>query len=146
LVFVVDGPTTEAPSDERAAYQRDRYGDRWAPVLVAWSDPAAHPPLAGDVAGIGGSTAVSTEDAGWVYVTGSVVLDAAQIADVGRGPGGYRRARAVVVHELAHVVGLDHVDDPTHLMHPSATAVTDLHAGDRAGLAALGRGTCPARL
>ncbi|MGH8894018.1 MAG: peptidase, partial [Actinomycetes bacterium] len=35
LQFVDDGATDEAPSEDRALYQPDRYGDRWAPVLVA---------------------------------------------------------------------------------------------------------------
>ena len=146
LVMVVDGATTEAPSADRPSHQPDRYGDRWAPVLVAWSDPAEHPPLAGDVTGTGGSSAVRTSDVGWVYVSGSVVLDGPQLQDIGRRPGGYDQARGVIVHELAHVLGLDHVDAPDHLMHASAGATTSLHPGDLTGLAALGRGRCPGEL
>lgn len=46
------------------------------------------------------------------------------------------------MHELAHVVGLDHVDDPTQLMNPEGTGVTEFAAGDLAGLAVLGGGQC----
>lgn len=35
LRFVYDGTTTEAPADDRDPYQPDRYGRRWAPVLIA---------------------------------------------------------------------------------------------------------------
>jgi hypothetical protein len=146
LVFVVEGSTDEAPTQEREGSQPGRYGDRWAPVLVAWSDPGEHPPLGGGVTGTGGSTAVLTDDVGWVYVSGSVVLDGPQLQRIGQGAGGYARARSVIVHELAHVVGLDHVEVPDHLMHPSATATTSLHVGDLTGLAAVGRGRCPAAL
>ena len=37
LQFVDDGPTQEAPSTDREAYQPELYGRRWAPVLIAWS-------------------------------------------------------------------------------------------------------------
>lgn len=46
------------------------------------------------------------------------------------------------MHELANVVGLDHVDDPTQLMNPEGTNVTEFAAGDLAGLARLGGGQC----
>jgi len=42
---------------------------------------------------------------------------------------------------LGHLVGLDHVDDPTQLMHV-VSPVFDLGPGDRAGLARLGAGPC----
>lgn len=146
LRFVVDGPTAEAPSVDRPSHQPSLYGDRWAPVLVAWSDPGEHPALAGDVTGTGGSSAVRTPDVGWVYVSGSVVLDGPQLQAIGQRPGGYEQARGVIVHELAHVLGLDHVDAVDHLMHSSASAITSLHVGDLAGLAAVGRGRCPSEL
>ena len=43
--------------------------------------------------------------------------------------------------QLGHLVGLDHVDDPTQLMYPT-TEVTDFGRGDRHGLALLGRTPC----
>jgi hypothetical protein len=36
LQFRDDGTTSEAPSGQREPFQKDRYGDRWAPVLIAW--------------------------------------------------------------------------------------------------------------
>ena len=46
-------------------------------------------------------------------------------------------------HELGHVVGLDHVEDPTRLMNPvGGDEVTDFATGDLLGLAQLGRGRC----
>lgn len=141
LQFDLEGETDESPDLDRGAFQPDRYGDRWAPVLVAWSDAAALPDLAGDTAGMGGSTWAELETAR-VYVTGFVVLDAPDMRDIvdAEGTDG---VTAVIRHELAHVVGLDHVDDKEELMYPVAQRdVVTFGPGDLTGLAELGRGQC----
>ncbi len=143
LHIVLDGSTDEAPSPGRAAYQPDRYGERWAPALVAWVDPTQDEELAGDVAGLAGSAAYGLGGGPLVYVTGQVELDGPQLTQLVEAPGGAAAAQAVVLHELSHLVGLAHVDDPAQLMYPQVrTDVTTLGDGDRAGLAALGRGRC----
>ncbi|MBO9554381.1 matrixin family metalloprotease [Cellulomonas sp.] len=142
LQFVADGPTDEAPDPDRAAYQPDRYGKRWAPVLIAWSNAAETPSLAGDVAGTGGSAAL-THDGRSTYVTGAVTIDADELTRLLATPNGRGVATGVITHELGHLVGLAHVDDPTQLMYPTTNmAVTSFAAGDRAGLALLGAGAC----
>ncbi|WP_457001082.1 matrixin family metalloprotease [Geodermatophilus sp. SYSU D00814] len=145
LRFVDDGTTDETWSDQRPAYQPDRYGDRWAPVLVSWAAPEQVPALAGTVAGIGGSQAVSAGGP-LVYVTGAVTVDAGWATDVLGSPGGRDAVLAVLVHELGHVLGLDHVADPAELMSATNEGQVDLGPGDRAGLARLGRGPCEPRL
>ncbi|WP_298590369.1 peptidase [uncultured Kocuria sp.] len=145
LRFVPDGTTTEAPSEQRAPYQPDRYGRQWAPVLITWSDTTEVPDLAGNVVGLGGSTARQAPGRPFVYVTGQVALDAPGLTEVLDRPDGATQVRATIIHELAHVVGLAHVDDPAHLMHPGGGA-TALSAGDRAGLAELGSGQCVPQL
>ncbi len=47
--------------------------------------------------------------------------------------------RTTVLHELGHVVGLGHVDDPTSVMYPFTVGVTDWNVNDLAALAAVGR-------
>jgi hypothetical protein len=47
--------------------------------------------------------------------------------------------RTTALHELGHVVGLDHVNDQTSLMYPYAEGVTTWNAYDRMALAAVGR-------
>ncbi len=147
LQFVYDGETEEAPSSTRTPFQPDRYGDRWAPVLVAWTTPEANPGLAGNVAGLGGSIAITMTGRSPVYVTGQIELDAPQLArGLGRS-GADEMVRAVIEHELGHLVGLDHVDDPTQLMNPyMVPGHTDYAAGDLTGLSILGRGRCAPEL
>ena len=142
LQFVYDGPTDEAPSDQREPFQPDRYGDRWAPVLISWDTVAEQADFATEVAGLGGSLSASLGDGPSVYVTGAVALDAAQFAEILTRPGGAQDARAIVLHELAHVLGLAHVSDPTQLMYPEQSTVHDFAAGDLTGLARLGSGEC----
>lgn len=170
LAFVDEGMTTERPSEQRRAFQPHRYGARWAPVLIAWSDATESPRLAEsptepgtteiDILGYAGSNAVglrtvhpgdtsSPADSGagdidrMIYVTGAVTLDGPDFASLLRTPGGREIARAAILHELAHLVGLAHVDDPTQLLYPSLQPhVTEFGGGDLEGLATLGSGRC----
>jgi hypothetical protein len=139
LQFVVDGLTeTEAP-DDGTVVGPDR---TWLPVTVSWSDPKTSPKLKGSVAGYAGSSTIERDGHRW-FVTGTVVLDGPQLADILRDGGGRPAVRSVVMHELAHLVGLDHVDAAGQLMQPEGDeAITRWGAGDRVGLAALGRGRC----
>lgn len=139
LGLEVDGTTDELPSDGRPLRQPWRYGSSWAPVLVAWTTPDVEPRLRGDVAGIGGSVAVPSAVTGRLrYVTGSVALDAPALTRLLARPNGRALVRAVIMHELAHVVGLAHVEDPAELMHDDNVGRTRFGPGDLAGLAQVG--------
>lgn len=142
LQFVDDGITTEAPSEERDLYQPELYGKTWVPVLVTWSSVAEVPGLAGDVAGLGGSDYAQTPGHPLVYVGGQVQLDALDAADTLLHPGGRAYLKAIIMHEIAHVVGLDHVDDPDELLFEENVGSISFGEGDRAGLALLGTGPC----
>ena len=143
LRFVDDGATSEAPSRQRPSYQPKMYGDRWSPVLVSWVTPNENPDFAADVAGQGGSSAMSRDGRPSAYVTGAVELDAGQLGSILQRPGGRQIVRAIVLHELGHLVGLDHVNAANQLMYAQGQAgVTDFGAGDLTGLAALGSGSC----
>ena len=143
LHFVYRGPTDEAPAQGRELFQPDRYGRRWAPVLIAWQTEEQNAALAGDVVGEAGSVPASLGDGPKVYLTGTVSLDAPRLAEILRGRDGRRIARSIVLHELGHLMGLAHVDDEAQLMFPEARReVSDFAAGDLTGLAALGTGVC----
>ncbi len=134
LDLEVVGTTDDPP---RAHEDDPDVGDGWRPVQVSWTDADEVGRLEGPVAGLGGSTWVE-EDGVRRYVTGEVMLDA---PDITRGGRGGSLATAVLMHELAHVLGLDHVDDRGELMHPSSPR-DGWGPGDRAGLAALGDVAC----
>jgi hypothetical protein len=135
----ITGTTDERPRADRPPYQPDRYGHRWAPVLVAWTAPhEGGIRLRGTDRGV--ALPIAVGPAGdRTYVTAQVAFNADR-TDLERGFDDRARSwGSTVLHELIHVLGLDHVDDPTQLMdvHPGAGPV-ELGEGDRAGLAAVG--------
>ena len=142
LRFSLLGETAERPSAARRPFQPDRYGNRWAPVLVAWSLPGrARIPLRDIDRGVSIPVAVGPEG-DRTYVTGQVVLG---VHRNDLEPGFVDREHswgATLVHELGHLVGLGHVDDPDELMHvfPGEGPV-EFGRGDLAGLRAVGAGT-----
>ncbi len=142
LRFVDDGPTSEGIAQDRSAYQPDRYGDRWAPVLIAWATPDEVPDFGVDVLGEAGSTRVTRANGQHTYVTGTVALSGAAIQQYAARYGA-AAGRAVVEHELGHLVGLAHVNAVRELMRPRADpAVVTLGSGDLAGLRRAGSGAC----
>jgi hypothetical protein len=139
IVFAYDGLTDEVPQRDRSPYQPDRYGDRWAPVVIAWETQsqtdiqfhhedeffaAVAKPLTapnGPPQFVSGWVAVNANDPnppGWSYPGA-------------QGP--------TVLHELGHVMGLDHVSSRAELMEPSGGEMTGYGPGDLAGLELLGR-------
>lgn len=146
LRFVYDGSTTEVPANDRPDYQPDRYGQRWAPVLVAWETPQEQPSFASSTVGLGGSDYWQVGDER-TYVTGTVQLSSQAISAILARPATRPLAEAIILHEFGHLVGLDHVTDPRQIMFPESQLVTTtLGAGDRTGLAQLGSGPCQPRL
>lgn len=144
LEFVDEGTTDEEPDPDREA-QVAQYGDdQWAPVLIAWTDDRTIPDLDGDTVGLAGSQAYTDSEGRSAYVSGDVMLDGPDLTDIlDEEEDGAAMVRAVVEHELGHLVGLDHVDDRTQLMfaedNPGVVAPA---AGDLAGLALMGQGPC----
>ncbi|MEY3019593.1 MAG: hypothetical protein RLZZ272_577 [Actinomycetota bacterium] len=136
--LVVEGATTERPAVRRRPYQPERYGERWAPVLVAWAAPGdTDLPLAASDRGLALPVAVRA-DGRRAFVTGQVVLNAARDDLVGGFEDRATSWGATLVHELGHLVGLGHVEDLGELMsrRPGRGPVR-LGPGDRAGLAHL---------
>jgi len=140
IAFEFDGLSDEVPTRDRDAYQPERYGDRWAPVLIGWVDPRTSTfdfdPGGREAAGVAGPLYPQPGPA-TVYVSGVVAIN---VADP--NPPGFDAPGAqgpVVLHELAHVIGLGHIKAQGELMEPSGGGVTDFGPGDREGLRELGR-------
>lgn len=144
LRFVVDGETDETPATDRPPQNKNPFKGRWAPALVAWTTPVVVPELQGIVAGVGGPREAP---AGYPderhYVSGIVYLDGPSISDVLQRPTGWAQSRAIVMHELGHMVGLAHVNSDAELMDgENDSGITDFGEGDREGLRRLGSGPC----
>jgi hypothetical protein len=143
LEFVYDGQTDEVAQFDRRLFQPDRYGEGFAPVIIGWSNEATTPDLAGSTTGLGGSNSVTGAYGDQRFLqAGTVVLDTTDIAGLLATTQGRALARAVIIHEIGHVVGLAHVADPTELMNASNTSLTTWGPGDLKGLAILGAGPC----
>jgi len=136
LTFEDDGSTDKRPfTAQFVPIGTDR------PVIIGWATAAEFPDLAGDIAGLGGGAAEEGVLGRRYYVTGGVALDtdvftAAEVANR------QQTLEAIVLHEIAHVVGLNHVNEPTELMAATNSGQIDFGPGDREGLARLGSLPC----
>lgn len=135
LVFDYSGTT-----DDRDFEGRFEASGSPKPVLIGWATAEEVPGLKGDVAGLAGPIS-RTNGIVQQYVTGRVMLDSDAFDEIERFRDSGLHQRAIVMHELAHLVGLDHVDDRSELMYPTSS-VPDLGAGDRRGLALVGDVPC----
>ena len=132
LKFVYDGPTTEVAS---------AWNTRGGPILITFAHEADFPALAGGVDGFGGSSR-TLEGHPLRYLTGRIVLEQEAFEEIGGRAGGRSQQRAVVLHELGHVLGLAHVDDRHEVMYEKGVRISDYGPGDLKGLKILGSGPC----
>jgi hypothetical protein len=139
LTFVDDGPSQEVPTLRRDVYQPARYGERWAPVLIAWVLPSQTDisfERNGETASGVASPELPEDQMGEVYVSGWVAINAADLSPTGFGS--YGDQGPILQHELSHVVGMGHTKQWGELMQPSGGGVEDYGPGDLAGLKLLG--------
>lgn len=137
LVFRHAGSTKKVPFSGGPDHQQFGTGG----LVIAWTTPKVVGALAGGTAGIGGATATSVNGGPWRYVYGGVAVDATQKLPAkgfrkGKSPG------ALLLHEIAHALGLGHVKARSQIMFPSLQAKHRgrYEAGDLAGLRAVGAG------
>ena len=138
LQFEFVGSTDEQPARDRPLVVPGPDGPTWAPVLITWvPGDSIDLPLSDMERGVAVPVAVR-EDGASVFVTGQVVLNADKTL-LPMFEDRHASWGAVLLHELGHLVGLDHVDDPAQLMAPTpGFGEVRLGAGDRAGLVAVG--------
>lgn len=130
LPFTFAGKTDEVPKGGTQVTT--------ANIVISYSTPKLSPGfgLKSSAVGIGGS---------WIDHTlarfaGYVVVDVPQARRLRPGKrGGYSRS-SVVLHELGHVVGLNHVGLRNQIMYPAVAPFTPrtYGRGDRAGLKKVG--------
>lgn len=131
----------EAGIEFRHAGRRDvgigetqRTADRasWQPVVVTLTSPDEVEWLTDDDRALAVPVVVND-----VFVTGQVLLDAD--ADLATDFGSRDHSwGATLLHEAAHLAGLDHVDDPDQLLYPyPRPGAATLGDGDLRGLHAL---------
>lgn len=117
---------------KRNWFQPEVYGrDKWAPLLISWGPLGRKSLLQRGHGGAGGSLPVDAPGVGPVLVSGGVVMDI---------DGSPRSERKHLMHEMGHVMGLDHVEDTSQIMAQGpGTGISRFGAGDLAGLRQLGR-------
>jgi hypothetical protein len=137
ISFAYDGLTDEVLERRRDMVQT-RYGDRWAPVLVTWLDPDSAQVSfrsEGDIAA--GVASPFTPPGSDVIVSGWIAINAEDPNPPGFGAPDDQGP--VVLHEWAHVMGLDHVKAQGQLMHPAGGGMSGFGPGDLEGLRQVGR-------
>jgi hypothetical protein len=147
LSFTYEGTSDEPLAISRDAYQPQRYGQRWAPILIGWSalGAEAQPGATNDVIVVGRGRPLPVDN---VLVSGVLELNVDAVRDRASGaplPGGFGQGVTtgrVILHELGHVVGLGHPSSRGQLMFADLAAHTlptaEFGIGDRSGLRLLG--------
>lgn len=136
LAFEEEPPTDQRPfAQPFVPFGTDR------PVTIGWGTADEFPALADDVAGIGGGSAEQGGLGRTYFVTGGVALDT-DVFTSERIAEESRVMEAIVLHEIAHVLGLGHVNEPTELMAEANGGQIDFGPGDLEGLARLGSVPC----
>ena len=138
--WVYDGATTTAPS---SSYLPKTPAKVYKPVLLGWTDGASSDLLAGKPARVLGMTRTvwfGTDDGrgnrAAATRAATVALDRTDKLPL-RGATSWS---TTVLHELGHVMGLDHPTDARQLMASTLPAnATDLQTGDRTGLGRIGK-------
>ncbi len=105
-------------------------------VVIAWATPTESKGLLSPfAAGVGGFTSRRGQ-----IMSGALVINASYLRATESGFGKGSPHGLVLMHELGHVVGLDHVNEHLSMMHPAASLPAAVWgAGDIAGLQAVGR-------
>jgi hypothetical protein len=143
LRFVYDGPVADAPTSASFPAPNDTIAvtDAFAPVVIGWAHRAESDLWASegaDTLGVGGPRTIVFSDGAKLTVSGFVLLTPTDLLAAGFGPG--LTVGNVLLHELGHLIGLDHVDDPAEIMQTrlDRNAPDGWGPGDRRGLWELG--------
>ena len=134
IAFVSAGITSERGLADRQNYQPNYYGDKWAPTLIGWLPLGQGAGAGHGFAGVGGPSRPVPSGNTWVYVSGKVLMNSDD-----KVPPEF--IQGVVMHDLGHVLGLDHVTSAGNVMNPAGNIVPNQPwgSGDLAGLQKVGK-------
>jgi hypothetical protein len=108
---------------------------RGEPILIIWSSQGRLHDLQGDTVGLGGGAVLEVRGIPR-FVTGAIALDAESHSRTYDAMP-TRTQQLILMHEIGHVLGLDHVNDQRQLMNAGYVGQESLGKGDIAGLQAL---------
>jgi hypothetical protein len=138
--FTFDGTTSEVPSSSWGFGPSTSFPTGWQPLLIGFPKPGESDLVDGENAGAAFPVTVEFNSTGeLVDVSAAVAIDgdlAALLPMTFGGPS----VGSILLHELAHAVGLGHVNDKAEIMNPVVGAWTpnSWGNGDREGLRQLG--------
>jgi hypothetical protein len=137
--WVYDGVTATAPT---TAYLPKTPTNANKPVLIGWTDGTASDLLRGRPAQVLGMTRTVWfgVDDGMGHRAAATRAAVVALDRTDRLPlRGAQSWSATTLHELGHVMGLDHPADPRQLMAATLPNVASYQTGDNTGLTRLGR-------
>jgi hypothetical protein len=146
ITFRYVGATHEVPKDEGSRGWSAR--QRAAEIVVAWVTPSTSdlltPVGSGYASGTGGWMWKAWSSGGaWRLAIGRgfVVINAQQRHEYAPGFGAGRTRGALLMHEIGHALGLNHVGNTAELMYPTMLqrSRSSYKVGDKAGLRHVGR-------
>ncbi len=140
LTFEYAGTDSFTLDQKDASLRSTSAGQKSRHVSFAFLEDESTSLLSSTQVGIGSPMAqrVTTSDGHTTtsIVSGSAIFSVDFLADASR-----KQARALLLHEIGHVMGLGHTDDDSQVMHPILESEVTLGAGDITGVQAL-TGTC----
>ncbi|MEY2478858.1 MAG: hypothetical protein QOG87_4173, partial [Actinomycetota bacterium] len=138
--FVFDGTTSEVPTSSWGFGPSSSFPSGWQPLLIGFPTPGESDLVDGENAGAAFPVTLEFTATGeLVDVSGAVAVDGELAAILPMTFGG-ASVGSILLHELAHALGLGHVDDRAEIMNPVVGAWTPSTwgSGDSEGLRQLG--------
>lgn len=139
LNFQYGGSSTLVPqSNWTEQYAHATKSSNTPPIIFAWVASGDTPRLSDGSAATGGPE-FTEQDGKAVFTTGAVVVDYKQTSTFAPGSKDGTTTGTLLTHELGHVLGLGHSEDPHSTMYPviEHTVLNSYAPADRAALATL---------
>jgi hypothetical protein len=118
MTLTFDGTTSEVPTTSWGFGPSASYPTGWQPLLIGFPKQGQSDLVTGDNAGAAFPVTLEfTQSGQLVDVSGAVAIDGDLASQLPMTFGG-GSVGSIVLHELAHAVGLAHVNDKNEIMNP----------------------------